>query len=138
MVPPSQDVISVYERHSLQWDRDRVRALFERSWLEKFAALLPDAAKILDLGCGTAEPIARYFIERGGTITGVDAAPSQIAQCRRPFPTQQWNIDLCSKRADSTWSSTLQKIPTATDTPCGSRAANHTRNNRYGQVKSAA
>ena len=85
-------VIGLYERHARQWDSDRLRILFERDWLDRFAALLPADGPILDLGCGSAEPLARYFIERGFQICGVDSSPTLISLCRGRFPQQEWHV----------------------------------------------
>jgi SAM-dependent methyltransferase len=52
--------------------------------------LLPPKRSILDLGCGSGEPIARYFIDRGCDVTGVDSSSSFIAMCRGRFPGQDW------------------------------------------------
>ncbi|MGE4422897.1 MAG: class I SAM-dependent methyltransferase [Pseudodesulfovibrio sp.] len=81
----------VYERNAAQFDRDRSKVLFERNWLKKFEDLLPENASILDVGCGTGEPIARYFIERGYDLTGVDYARSMITLVGRRFPEQSWH-----------------------------------------------
>ena len=41
--------------------------------LEKFSHLLPqNSGELLDLGCGAGEPVARYFINKGWKVTGVD------------------------------------------------------------------
>ncbi|HYF08377.1 MAG TPA: class I SAM-dependent methyltransferase [Acetobacteraceae bacterium] len=66
--------------------------MFERAWLDRFLALLPPGAPVLDLGCGMAEPIAAYVIERGHPVTGVDGAPAMIALCRARFPAQRWIV----------------------------------------------
>lgn len=92
MSAPSERIIQLYERHARSWDRDRGRSLFEKPWLDRFAALLPAGASILDLGCGSAEPIARYFIEQGFRITGIDAAPTLISLCRDRFPEHEWLV----------------------------------------------
>ncbi|MEZ7195668.1 class I SAM-dependent DNA methyltransferase [Pseudodesulfovibrio karagichevae] len=81
----------VYERNAVQFDQERTKRLFERSWLEKFEELLPENASILDVGCGTGEPIARYFIEKEYDLTGVDYAQSMITLVGRRFPEQRWH-----------------------------------------------
>ena len=68
-------IIGLYQRHAHDFDRERWRNLFERPWLDRFAALLPRGGSILDLGCGSGEPIARHFIEGGYTVTGVTPHP---------------------------------------------------------------
>src|SRR4051812_27129882 len=85
-------IIDLYEKNAAAWDRQRGRDLFERPWLDRFAALLPAGGSVLDVGCGMGEPIARHFIERGYAVTGVDASPSLIALCRERFPHHQWLV----------------------------------------------
>ena len=88
-------IANLYERHAAAWDSARGKNLFERAWLERFRALLPAGGKILDLGCGAGEPIARYFIEAGCRVTGVDSSPAMITLCRKRFPDAQWiNADM--------------------------------------------
>lgn len=85
-------IIGLYEENADAWDRQRGRDLFELPWLERFAAFLPERAKILDIGCGMGEPIGRWLIEQGFSLTGVDSSPSLIAKCRKRFPDQQWVV----------------------------------------------
>ncbi|MGZ9101168.1 MAG: methyltransferase domain-containing protein, partial [Brevundimonas sp.] len=47
---------------------------------------------VLDLGCGSGEPIAGYLIGQGRRVTGVDAAPGLIDLCRARFPDQEWQV----------------------------------------------
>ncbi len=84
------DVWPLYQRHAAQFDAKRGRNLFERGWLDLMLSHLPPAATVLDLGCGMGEPIARYLIETGCRVTGVDAAPALIALCRHRFPEHSW------------------------------------------------
>jgi len=94
MSPEATRIIELYQRKALEWVRNRERPgeLFEKSWLDRFRALLPSAGSILDIGCGSAEPIARYFIERGHQITGVDSSAALIEICRTRFPRLQWRV----------------------------------------------
>src|SRR5688572_10892954 len=85
-------IIELYERHAAAWDRMRGRDLHERPWLDRFAAELPAGGTILDIGCGMAEPVARYLIGKGFAITGVDSSPSLIGMCRSRFPEQSWLV----------------------------------------------
>lgn len=71
MTSESEKIIGIYERHAHEWANDRGRGLFEKPWLDRFLALLPPKASVLDIGCGCAEPIARSFIECGHEVTGV-------------------------------------------------------------------
>jgi SAM-dependent methyltransferase len=86
------DVWKLYEAHAREFDRDRGRSLMERSYLEDMVARLRPGARVLDLGCGAGDPIARFFIERGFELTGVDAAPAMIAICQQRFPGTIWAV----------------------------------------------
>ncbi len=89
----SERIVDLYEAHAGAWDRQRKRELgLEAAWLDRFAALLPAKATILDIGCGSGEPIARHLIERGFALTGVDSSPSLIALCRQRFPGHEWRV----------------------------------------------
>ncbi|HUF66881.1 MAG TPA: class I SAM-dependent methyltransferase [Gemmatimonadaceae bacterium] len=83
-------VIDLYERHAQLFDRDRDRSLQERAWLEQFLTRVPAGGTVLDVGCGMGEPIARYFIERGFGVVGVDASATMIELCRARFPGSEW------------------------------------------------
>ena len=85
-------IASLYDRHASVWDSVRSRDLFERDWLERFRALLPPAGSVLDIGCGSGEPIARFFIEAGHRLTGVDSSPAMIAMCQERFPNAAWTV----------------------------------------------
>ncbi len=90
---PSDDVIALHERHARHYDADRDRSLsVERGWLDRFVSLLPARGTILDVGCGHGEPIARYLIDNGFEVTGVDSSPSMIARCRERFPDHEWFV----------------------------------------------
>ena len=58
-------IAGLYEDNAAAWDAQRGRDLFERPWMERFAALVPAGGRILDLGCGMGEPIARFLIGLG-------------------------------------------------------------------------
>ncbi len=83
-------IIGLYERHARAFDAERGRSLFEKAWLDRFAALLPAGGSVLDIGCGSGEPIARYLIEHGFKLIGIDSSPAMIAMCRDRFPDQTW------------------------------------------------
>jgi SAM-dependent methyltransferase len=92
MDPSAACIIDLYERHARAWDGDRGRSLFERGWLDSFREVAGDGAPILDLGCGSGEPIARYLIECGHAITGVDSSPTLIELGAARFPAHHWIV----------------------------------------------
>lgn len=81
---------AVYERQAAAYDAKRSRALFEARWLARFTAGLPDGARVLDLGCGAGEPIARWFIAEGFNVTGVDFAVPMLDIARQRWPDGDW------------------------------------------------
>ncbi len=82
----------VYRRKAAQFDRERTKTVFERVWLERFEARLPDKASILDIGCGCGDPISQFFIQRGHQVTGVDYAEPMIHIAKTRFPGNQWLV----------------------------------------------
>jgi len=54
-------IIVFIERHAETWDRERWRNLFERPWLDRFSGADPGCGSIVDIGCGSGEPITRYL-----------------------------------------------------------------------------
>ena len=85
-----ETIIGLYERHARAFDRDRGRTLFERTWLDRFLALVPKGGSILDIGCGSGEPVARYLMESGRRVTGVDSSPTLLALGRERLPDGEW------------------------------------------------
>lgn len=87
---PADRIIGIYTRHAAAFDRQRPRDLAERAWLDRFLALVPDGAAVLDVGCGMGEPIARHLIEAGRHVTGVDSSSGLLDLCRQRFPAHTW------------------------------------------------
>lgn len=92
MARDTERIVDLYDRYAAVWDQDRAKSLFEKPWLDRFAALLPVGGSILDIGCGSAEPLARYFIAAGYAVTGADSSPAMIAICKRRFPGHGWVV----------------------------------------------
>jgi ubiquinone/menaquinone biosynthesis C-methylase UbiE len=89
----SDTVIDLYRRHAVQWDAARRGGGWnDRLWIDAFANKLARGSRVLDLGCGGGEPIARHLVERGLHLTGVDASPEMIALARDRLPGQEWIV----------------------------------------------
>jgi SAM-dependent methyltransferase len=86
----NKTVVELYERHAREYDRDRSRSLQERAWLDRFLIHVRLGGTILDVGCGMGEPIARYLIDRGFRVVGVDGSRAMIDLCRERFPGSEW------------------------------------------------
>ncbi|SMC94116.1 class I SAM-dependent methyltransferase [Primorskyibacter flagellatus] len=80
----------VFEQNAAAYDAERSRALFEARWLARFTACLPVGGRVMDLGCGAGEPIARWFIAEGFRVTGVDFAESMLEIARTRWPQGDW------------------------------------------------
>ncbi|NVM18633.1 MAG: class I SAM-dependent methyltransferase [Candidatus Lokiarchaeota archaeon] len=58
--------------------------------LEEFASLLPDNARILDVGCGAGIPTARFLTERGIRVTGIDLSDKMLSLARDNVPSAEF------------------------------------------------
>jgi SAM-dependent methyltransferase len=79
------NIAGLYERHAHEYAADR-RNVGEGAWLDRFGALLAPGASVLDIGSGSGDPMARYLIDRGFAVDGVDTSPMLINLCRERFP----------------------------------------------------
>ncbi len=81
---------AIYERHAAAWDASRHRVLVEATWLDRMLDIAPAGTGVLDVGCGAGEPLARYVIDAGRAVHGVDFAEPMLEICRARFPEQRW------------------------------------------------
>ncbi len=88
----AEQIVSLYRRHALTWAEDRGNRLFETAWLDRFLGLVPVGGAVLDIGCGSGQPIARTCIAQGYAVTGVDSSPEMIEICREQFLLQTWQV----------------------------------------------
>lgn len=98
----AQKIIQIYQKYGRDWTELRGDYLYEKAWLDHFLALLPSTgASVLDLGCGSGQPIAAYLIENGCQVTGVDRSEVMLEMARESFPEQTWiNVDMRHFRFD--------------------------------------
>lgn len=57
------------------------------STVRNWAARLPRGGSIVDLGCGSGEPISSALVAMGFQVAGVDASATLAAAYRRRFPS---------------------------------------------------
>lgn len=81
-----------YERNAHAFDAARRERFVERPWLDRFLLGVARGGRILDLGCGGGEPIARYLIDRGHGLTGVDLSETLVGLARTRFARHQWLV----------------------------------------------
>jgi SAM-dependent methyltransferase len=77
---------AAYDAEAAGYDSTRSQELFERPWLERALADVPQGAAVLDLGCGTGAPIGVFLNAQGYALTGVDFSTEMLAQFRARLP----------------------------------------------------
>ncbi len=81
--------------------RDRFASL---EYLERCAAILPVAAKVLDVGCGAGLPVDRFLVGHGCDVTGIDISPRMIDLARRNVPEATFEVRDMSELAAGEYS----------------------------------
>jgi ubiquinone/menaquinone biosynthesis C-methylase UbiE len=85
-MPSGQSLQQIYDELAPAYEAGRV-AFDMTPVFDAFYRRLPSAGgHVLDLGCGSGEPMARLFIERGWQATGVDFAPAMLALAAQRVP----------------------------------------------------
>jgi ubiquinone/menaquinone biosynthesis C-methylase UbiE len=57
------------------------------SELDKFMKLLPKNAHVLDVGCGAGIPTAKFLVEKGIKVTGIDISEKMLKLAKENVPT---------------------------------------------------
>lgn len=90
MTEDAKQIADLYRRHAHVWVAARRRQQsnppLEGSWLDHFVGLLPPQPSVLDLGCGSGEPLGRYLTDRECDLTGVDTALEMIELWKDSLP----------------------------------------------------
>jgi ubiquinone/menaquinone biosynthesis C-methylase UbiE len=62
------------------------------NWKEvrAFCSALPGKAKVLDAGSGTGIPIARYLIQEGFEVVGIDLSKNMVSVARKNVPEAEF------------------------------------------------
>jgi cyclopropane fatty-acyl-phospholipid synthase-like methyltransferase len=74
-----------YDRIARAYAEQRDQFKNERH-LDILAARLRRNSRVLDVGCGSGEPIDRYLLDRGFAVTGIDISSAQVALARSANP----------------------------------------------------
>ncbi|WP_026381121.1 class I SAM-dependent methyltransferase [Afifella pfennigii] len=54
--------------------------------VRKWAASLPRGGSVIDIGCGSGEPVTAALIDAGLAVSAIDASPALVAAFRQRFP----------------------------------------------------
>jgi trans-aconitate methyltransferase len=99
MTDPADRIIGLYDDKAEGWIADRGLALGgpgksidELEALERFCAALPPGASVLDVGCGSGWPWGAALIDRGYSVTGLDASARLIAHATQTLPSGEWMV----------------------------------------------
>lgn len=85
------NVYQIYNELIDWFDEHRNKDLaMEQFYLNLIQKHITSGSKVLDIGCGTGEPIAQYLIEQGYKVTGIDASSRMIERCKLRFPNERW------------------------------------------------
>jgi SAM-dependent methyltransferase len=87
---PAERISEVYETVAAEYDRERGPHLMERAYHDRVVAGLPPQSEVLDLGCGSGHPVARFYVDSGHRVTGVDVSGAMLALARQRFPSGTW------------------------------------------------
>ena len=78
-----------YDHIAQQWHKNfRGQAYVDRvlGYVDKILDGLPPQAKVLDLGCGTGNPIAKHIVECGFRVVGVDQSKELLKIAKSIVP----------------------------------------------------
>ncbi len=92
MTSDAENIVDLYRRHAGAWVTQREQHFIERTWLDRFLELLPEAPSVLDIGCGFGEPIDRYLTDRGCAVTGIDTSEELIQIAKARVPEATWIV----------------------------------------------
>lgn len=73
--------LSSYDKIVEQWDNARKNGSIS-SLLVLFADKLKDGSSVLDIGCGTGEPVTKFISEHNFVITGIDISSKMIEKAQ--------------------------------------------------------
>ncbi len=86
MANSRNDVYKIYNKIADWIDVNRSRTLFEKPYLDRAISYLEPNSTILDLGCGTGEPIGQYFVDAGFQVTGIDGSHKMLEIAKSHCP----------------------------------------------------
>lgn len=82
----AEQILDIYHHSADYFASARGAQLREIPYMEQILTEIQDPRHVLDLGCGTGNPIAKYFQDSGCHVTGVDGASAMIGLFRQTLP----------------------------------------------------
>jgi SAM-dependent methyltransferase len=86
------EICKSYDKIAEWFDKSRSKNLIEKEYLDLIVRGIPKGSSVLDLGCGAGDPIAKFFIEKGYSLTGIDGSKKMIELSQKRFPGQNFFI----------------------------------------------
>jgi cyclopropane fatty-acyl-phospholipid synthase-like methyltransferase len=100
-------VRNAYDLIAGQWHANkRAQGYVEHvlRYVDRIVEGLPEGARVLDLGCGTGEPVAKYLVERGFRVTGVDESSEMLKFAGQTVPEAELiNADMVTVELSDTF-----------------------------------
>ncbi len=80
-----------YDAIADRWQQVRTApGAAEQRFLESLVADLSHGDAVLDLGCGTGQPMAAWLIHQGFCVTGIDQSPGMLTIAQSTYPQARW------------------------------------------------
>jgi len=74
-----------YDKIAERYQADR-RVFDHVKELEEFVSLLPKKARVLDVGCGAGVPVAKFLMDSGIEVLGIDFSENMLKLARENVP----------------------------------------------------
>ena len=85
-----------YDAISHIWHEKR-EWYIEQAPIDELITQLPQKATILDVGCGSGKPIAKYLLGKGFDVYGIDISPKQIEHAKQIISEDKLFVgDICT------------------------------------------
>ncbi|WP_316801516.1 class I SAM-dependent methyltransferase [Pedobacter frigidisoli] len=88
-----ENVYLVYNKIAGWFSENRPTELIEKAHLDDLVDHIPADGHVLDLGCGTGQPILQYLISKNLKVTGVDASKEILSIARKNFPESEFLLE---------------------------------------------
>jgi len=96
-----------YDSIAGEWHAYR-RQFGAKQYVDSLLGRLKPGVKILDLGCGTGQPIAQYLVQNNFRVVGVDQSTSMLEIARRMVPEAELiHADMCEVNLDDEFAAAI-------------------------------